>query len=92
VYTHRRQIVLRTVDELINPATDQWDEDLIRLLFTRSDAEHILRIPLSSQMSEDFVAWHHSKNFVFSVRLAYHIEWEHQFGSKTRRTDEQGSA
>jgi hypothetical protein len=33
-----------------------------------------------------------TKNYVFSVRSAYHLEWEHQFGAKTRRGDVQGSS
>jgi hypothetical protein len=38
------------------------------------------------------VAWHKTKSFTFSVRSAYYIEWEHQFGSKTRRNDGQSSS
>jgi hypothetical protein len=90
--TRRGQIVLRTVDELINSLTDQWDEDLIRLLFVSTDANLILKIPLSSRMTENFVAWHVSKNFVFSVRSAYHMEYEQQIGQKNRRGDGQGSS
>jgi hypothetical protein len=90
--TRRGQIVLRTVDELINSLTDQWDEDLIRLLFVSTDANLILKIPLSSRMTENFVAWHVSKNCVFSVHLAYHMEYEHQFGQKNQRGDGQGSS
>jgi hypothetical protein len=39
--------VLRKVNELIDPVTNTWDEDLIRSIFLQIDAERILRIPLS---------------------------------------------
>lgn len=42
-------------------------------------------------MTEDFVAWQYTKSFSFSVRSAYYVEWEHQFGAQTRRGDGQGS-
>jgi hypothetical protein len=62
------------------------------MLFLQVDAERILRIPLSAQLEEDFVAWHHTKNYIFSVKSSYYIEWEYQFGSSVRRRDGQGSS
>ena len=56
------------------------------------DARNILMIPLSEHLQEDFAAWHKTKSFVFSVRSAYYIEWEHQFGARTRREDGQGAS
>jgi ribonuclease HI len=75
------------VDELINPVDGAWDEDLIRQVFWEVDSERILRIPLSDNLGDDFIAWHKTKSFNFSVRSAYYSEWEHQFGSRTRRLD-----
>jgi hypothetical protein len=68
-----------------------WDEELLHEIFWPIDANRILRIPLSDGM-EDCVAWHYSKLGVFSVRSAYHVEWEHQHGRKLRRTSGLGSA
>lgn len=42
-------------------------------------------------MTEDFVAWQYTKSYSFSVRSAYYVEWEHQFGAQTRRGDGQGT-
>jgi hypothetical protein len=92
VYTRRGHSLVRTVDDLIDPGTNSWDEDLIRSIFVQIDAERILRIPLSHHLSDDFVAWNYTSNFCFSVRSAYHIQWEYQFGHMTRRRDGQGSA
>jgi hypothetical protein len=42
-------------------------------------------------LDNNFIAWHYSKSYTFSVRSAYHLEWNHQFGQKVRRADGQGS-
>lgn len=52
--------------------------------------ERILRIPLSDNMNEDFIAWHHIKSYTFTVRSAYYVEWNHQHGQNLRRGDGQG--
>jgi hypothetical protein len=90
VYNTRGQIVLKTVNELIDPISKTWDEELVRSLLMQVDAERILHIPLITQLSDDFVAWQQMKNFIFSVRSVYFIEWEHQFGHTTKRRDGQG--
>jgi hypothetical protein len=92
VQTSKGQCLLHTVDELINPVTGMWDEQLIRENFLQIDVERILKIPLSVHLNEDFVAWHKTNSHTFSVRSAYFLEWEHQFGTRTRREDGQGSS
>jgi ribonuclease HI len=72
--------MLQTVADLINPITGSWDEDLIRQNFWTVDVTRILEIPLSPTGMEDFVAWHWTKSGLFTVRSAYHAEWEYQFG------------
>jgi hypothetical protein len=42
-------------------------------------------------MTKDYVSWHKTKSFSFTVRSAYHSEWEHQFGNRTRYANGQGS-
>ena len=79
--------LLNCVDELINPWTGRWDEDLILDNFVSVDVERILRIPLSTQLTEDFVAWHKTRTYSFSVRSTYYTEWEHQFGARIRRVE-----
>jgi hypothetical protein len=34
---------------------------------------------------DDFIAWHYTNNGIFSDRLAYHAEWDYQFGRRERR-------
>lgn len=92
IVTPRGNTLLTTVDELINPGTGWWDEALIRSIFSPLDVESILRIPLSDQLPEDFVAWNATKLYCFSVRSAYYIEWEHQFGPRLRRAPTETSS
>ena len=88
VLTPRGNNLLTTVDELINPITGTWDEELIKDLFWTVDANRILQIPLV-QGREDVVAWHHNRNGYFSVGSAYHIQWLHKFGAN--RVNQQAS-
>ena len=80
------------VHELIDPVTGLWDEELIHANFWDIDAERILQIPLPRLDTSDFVAWHYNKNGMFSVKSAYHIEWESQYGGKLRNEEHVGSA
>jgi hypothetical protein len=66
VYTPRGGILINKVDDLINPVTGRWDEDLVRELFWSIDATRILEILIAPSGMEDFVAWHHTKNGFFS--------------------------
>jgi hypothetical protein len=38
------------------------------------------------------MAWNFSKSYIYTVRSAYHLEWEHQFGATTRWGDGQDSS
>ncbi|GJN37276.1 hypothetical protein PR202_gb26210 [Eleusine coracana subsp. coracana] len=72
--------LVTTVDELIDPITGRWDENLIRDLFWDIDVNRILQIPLIDGR-EDLVAWHYNRSGLFTVRSAYHCQWKHKFGS-----------
>ena len=72
--------MLRYVEELIDSHNGTWDEVLIRDVFSPVDAYRILQIPLNVQLVEDFIAWNYMRPGSFSVRSAYHREFEHQFG------------
>ncbi|KAM0923086.1 hypothetical protein ACQ4PT_005761 [Festuca glaucescens] len=59
------QRVVNHHNELINPSTETWDEDLIRDNFTADDTRDILSIPLNPDMED-------SKG-LFSVKSAYRL-------------------
>jgi hypothetical protein len=92
VITPKGHIIITNVQELINPISGAWDEELIRENFYSIDANRILSIPLPTNGMEDFVAWRHNKNSIFSVRSAYHGEWKHQFGEKERNIHAPGNS
>jgi hypothetical protein len=77
IQTPKGQVLLKTVDELIDPVTGAWDEELIQLIFNPLDVDRILRIPLNENMTDDFIAWHMTKSYAFSVRSAYFLAWNH---------------
>ena len=68
------------MDELINPVTGGWDVELIKSLFWEIDVARILQIPLR-QGRDDAVAWQFTKNGLFTVGSAYHLQWAHKFGA-----------
>lgn len=53
------------------------------------DANAVLQIPLARFDLEDFVAWRLTKTGCFTVRSAYHLTWECQFGSRGSTTADQ---
>jgi hypothetical protein len=74
-----------TVDELINPVTSSWDVDLVKAIFWPVDARRILQIPIGYGR-EDLVAWHFNRSGQFSVRSAYHCQWNSKFGNRFNQT------
>jgi hypothetical protein len=75
------------VNDLINPVTKYRDEELISSLFWLVDANRIMEIPIAPHgygRMEDFVAWYRSDDGIFSIRSAYHAEWDYEFGRKER--------
>lgn len=82
VLTNRGSHLLSRVSDLIDPATGDWDVQLLHQTFWQIDVQRILAIPLPMHEMIDFVAWSHTKTGLFSVRSAYHCEWEYQYGNK----------
>ena len=62
---------LDRVSELIDTENWTWRVDLVRSVFIRPDADAILNIPLRNGGGEDFLAWAHEGNGIYSVKSAY---------------------
>lgn len=90
VITPRGATLLGKVEELIDPHTGQWDADLIGSVFSPVDVRRIMQIPLRVELLDDFVAWSATRSGTFSVKSAYHVEFQHQFGHQWLRQDGQG--
>ena len=84
--------MLTKVEEIIDPHTGQWDEELIWSVFSPVDVNKILQIPLNVEALDDFVAWHYTRSRTFTVRSAYHVEFDHQFGCHYSSSNCPGSA
>jgi hypothetical protein len=59
---------------LINPITVWWNYRLIMENFNEEEAAHICSLALSPIQQADRLVWSGTKNGVFTVRTAYHLE------------------
>jgi hypothetical protein len=80
ILSPRGGVIYTKVCELINPVTNQWDEELLRSIFADIDVRRILQIPLHSHGLEDFIAWGPTSHGRYTVRSGYYLQWRHQFG------------
>jgi hypothetical protein len=60
------------VEELIDPNTGDWDEQLVRDTLWEEEAEVILTIPIGEGLP-DWPAWHFDSKGLFSVKSAYKL-------------------
>jgi len=58
---------LSKVVDLIDPISNNWDEDLIRQTMWPIDAERFLSIPISQHNMTDFIAWSYTKNGMYGL-------------------------
>jgi hypothetical protein len=79
VATPRRSCLLTRVEELIDPTTGSWDEEIMRDNLWPVDVDRIIPIPLPNYGQPDFIAWHINKIGCFSVKSAYHLEWRVEY-------------
>jgi hypothetical protein len=64
--------ILQRVEELIDPISEQWDEQLLAQTFWDDDASLIKAVPIHLDMP-DVVGWHYDSKGCFSVRSAYKV-------------------
>jgi hypothetical protein len=50
--TPRGRNLIRTVDELIDPATEDWDVELLNQTFWEADVQVIRTIPVHTEMND----------------------------------------
>lgn len=64
---------LRTeVEDLMDPISERWDEELIRQTFWDEDVSLILSILVHVEL-EDVMAWYYDTKGLFSVRSPYKV-------------------
>jgi hypothetical protein len=64
------------VADIINQEANWWNISLIEQIFPVEIVEKICSIPISPQTQEDKIIWARTKNGIFSVCSAYHLEVE----------------
>ncbi|EEF35332.1 hypothetical protein RCOM_0832400 [Ricinus communis] len=62
-----------TVSMLIDMDTKRWKHDVVRSVFIPSDADQILQMPLSVQLTMNRMIWKGTKHGHFSVKSVYHL-------------------
>ena len=73
VTAKKNRTMIKWVSDLMMSGQRRWDENLIRHLFYPHDAEEILKLRILNLNEGDFIAWHHEKNGLFSVKSAYNL-------------------
>lgn len=62
------------VIDLIDWNVGQWDRDKVTNFFLPCDAEIILQLRLVDPLIPDKLSWYYTKNGLFTVRSAYHLQ------------------
>jgi hypothetical protein len=92
IITPRGASIYTKVSELIDPVSEQWDEEILRSLLSLVNVNRILEIPLHNRGFDDFVACGFSKHGRYTVRSGYHLQWRHQFGASAGQLALPGSS
>lgn len=61
----------KRVLELIDVTNAAWNEDLIKSLFNHTDAELIMKVPLSAHFPNDKTTWAYTSSGLYSVKSGY---------------------
>lgn len=67
---------LMYVKDLMDAGSRSWNENLIRNVMHKEDADEVLKIRLSNQQPENFPAWHLEKNRVIYCKECLHVGLE----------------
>jgi hypothetical protein len=64
------------VTDLLNPEGTGWDEARLNQVFFEFDVADIKNIMIGGPMKQDVPAWNFTKNGLFSVKSAYHLQMQ----------------
>ncbi|KAJ4982235.1 hypothetical protein NE237_033072 [Protea cynaroides] len=64
---------IQWVSDLIDSSNKQWNQYLLKSIFSPMEVSVVLNIQLSLYPKEDKIIWGGTKNGIFSVHSAYHL-------------------
>jgi hypothetical protein len=79
------------VEALIDWNIGGWNKQLIQEIFTDTEASMTCSLPMSRYRQPDVLIWRPSKNGLFTVRSAYHLEKERQAGCRGEGSSRSGN-
>lgn len=82
--------MISKVNELFVPGSRQWDEELVRNSFYECGVQDILQTHVIQCDGEDFSAWHFTKNGLFSIKSAYHLQCSTKFCGNRKASTSSG--
>jgi hypothetical protein len=71
---------IRKVSQLLTNDSTSWNVELVRNIFYPEDADWILNTKLPSSHGDDFPAWQMERNGIFSVKSAYKLAYNLNYG------------
>jgi hypothetical protein len=92
IITPRGALVYTKLSDLIDPVTEQWDEEILQSLMSPVDVYQILQILLHNRGFDDFIAWSYTKHGRYTIRSGYHLQWRHQFDASAGQLALPGSS
>jgi hypothetical protein len=66
-------VVINNVCDLLLEDGHGWSEEKLNATFFERDVTDILRIEVGCAETEDYAAWNYTRNGIFTVRSAYHL-------------------
>lgn len=64
---------IKWVSELFISGSRRWDVNFMNHMFYPHDVEEIVKVRIRSSGEGNFIAWHHEKNSLFSIKSAYNL-------------------
>jgi hypothetical protein len=66
-------VVINNVCDLLLEDGHGWSEEKLNATFFEEDVTDILQIPVGCAGTEDYASWNYTRNGIFTVRSAYHL-------------------
>jgi hypothetical protein len=83
---------LTKVSDLMDPQSNQWNQQLLNQTFFPMEAKLITQIPLINPMEDDMISWQGTKDGNYTVRSGYHALMDWNYAKKNQTKPSSNSA